>query len=178
MTQTLQDKQQIVSDLSEVAKQAHSAIAADYNYLTVTEMTELRVKAKEQNVYVRVVKNTLARRALQGSDYQCMCDSFKGPLLLAFSQEEPGAAARLFRDFIKEHKQLKVTMLAANGQLMEPSALMTLANLPTHEEALAMLLGLMKAPITQLVGTLMAVPSKLVRTLAAVQQSKAANETS
>lgn len=173
MTQTLQDKEQIVSDISRVAQDAASIIAADYHHLTVAEMTELRVKARKQDVYMRVVKNTLARRALRDGPYQCLCDHFKGPLLLAFSTEDPGVAPRLFRDFMKEHVHLEVTMLAADGHLLESNDLERLANLPTREQAIAMLLGILKSPITRFARVLSAIPTQLVRTLAAVKQSKA-----
>ena len=179
MAQALEDKKQVVADLNQLAQQAHSALAVNYHYLTVVEMTELRAQAKKQNVYVRVVKNTLARRALQGTDYQCMCDHLQGPLLIAFSQDEPGAAARLFRDFIKEHdNRPTVTMLSASGKVLPPEALNSFANLPTREQALSMLLGVLQAPIQQCASTLLAVPSQVVRVIAAVGQQSAAGQPS
>ncbi len=172
MAQTLEEKQRIVSDLNEIAANAHSAIAADYRGLTVSEMTQLRSRAREQNIYLRVIKNTLARRGLSGTSYQCMSDKLTGPLVWAFSQEDPGAAAQLFKEFAKEHDSIEVKLVAVEGMLMDISMVDRLANLPTCDEAIAMLMATMKAPITQFVRVLTDVPSKLVRVFAAVKEQK------
>src|ERR1700730_14039026 len=95
----LEDKKTIVSEVANVAKQALSLIAAEYSGLTVAQLTGLRKSAREAGVYMRVVRNTLARRALEGTQFACMQDELVGPLLLAFSQEHPGAAARIIKDF-------------------------------------------------------------------------------
>jgi len=171
----LEDKKQIVSEVAAVAANAHSAIAAEYRGMSVGEMNELRVKAREGGVYVRVVKNTLARRAIEGTDFECMKDGLVGPLVLAFSQEDPGAAARLLKDFGKEHELLKVKLVAIGGQLLAASDLDRLANLPTKEQAISMLMAVMKAPLDKFARTLNEVPGKMVRTFAAVRDQKQAS---
>jgi len=123
---------------------------------------------------VRVVKNTLARKALAGTQLEVIGPTLKGPLVLAFSKDDPGAAARVIKAFAKDHDKLKATGVALGGQLLPGSALDQVASLPTREQALSMLLGVMKAPIQKLVGTLAATPSKLVRTVAAVRDQKQA----
>jgi large subunit ribosomal protein L10 len=171
---TLEDKKQIVSEVAAVAADAHSAIAAEYSGLTVEELTELRVNARKDGVYLRVVKNNLAKRAVVDTDFECMADGFVGPLMLAFSQEDPGAAARVLKDFAKEHDKLVVKMVSVGGQLMDASELDRLAKMPTRDQALAMLAGTLKAPLDKLARTLNEVPGKLVRTVAAVRDQKEA----
>ena len=172
MALRLEDKQAIVAEVNEAAGSALSAVLADYRGLNVAEMTELRVKARESDVYLRVIRNTLARRAVAGTDFECLNDAFTGPSLLALSVSDPGAAARLMKDFAKKHDKLQVRALAISGELLEPSRIDALASLPTRDEALAMLMGTMLAPITKLAQTFNAVPSKLVRTLDAVRVQK------
>ncbi len=168
----LEDKQQVVSEVAAVAQTAHSLVAADYCGLTVAEMTELRSQARDADVYLRVVKNTLARRALEGTEFQCVQDRLTGPLILAFSREEPGAAARLLKRYMKDHAKLEVKMLAIGGQVMEPSDLERLASIPTREEALATLMAAIRAPLDKFARTLNEVPGKFVRTLAAIRDHK------
>ncbi len=172
MALRLEQKKAIVAEVSDVAARAHSAIAAEYRGLTAAEMTDLHKKARESQVYLRVVKNTLARRALEGSDYACMSEQLVGPLLLAFSLEEPGSAARVIKDFAKEHEQLKPKLVAVSGQLFGPEELERLASLPTKEQAISMLMAVMKAPIEKLVRTMAEPHAKLVRTIAAVRDQK------
>lgn len=167
MALRLEDKKAFVAEVNAVAGSALSAIAAEYRGLTVEEMTALRKDARENGVYLRVVKNTLARRAFQGTDYECMNETLKGPLILAFSQEDPGAAARLVKGFAKEHEALKAVSLSIGGQLLPPSELGTLADLPNLDQARAMLLGCLQAPLSQLVRTLAEPQAMLARTLAA-----------
>ena len=174
MALNLETKQEIVSEVAAVAADAHSAIAAEYRGLGVEELTELRSKARQGGVYLRVVKNTLAKRALEGTEYECMRDGLVGPLLLAFSQEDPGSAARVLKDFSKEHELLKVTMLSIGGQLLEPSELNRLAKLPTKEQAISLLMAVMKAPVEKLARTLAEPHAKMVRTFAAVRDQKQA----
>ena len=102
----LEDKKAIVAEVSEVASDALSLVVADSRGCTVSEMTDLRRQAREANVKVRVVRNTLAKRAVEGTEYECAQDSFKGPSLLAFSMEDPGAAARIFKDFAERKRKL------------------------------------------------------------------------
>lgn len=175
MALNLEDKKQIVSEVAAVAASAHSAIAAEYRGLTVGEMTELRARARDSGVYLRVVKNSLARRAVEGTDFACMQEGFVGPLVLAFSQEDPGAAARLVKDFSKEHSKLAVKLVSVGGQLLGPGELERLANLPTRDQAISMLMAVMKAPLDKFARTLNEVPGKLVRTVAAIRDQKQAS---
>jgi len=168
----LDQKKAVVAEVAEVAANAHSAIAAEYIGLSVEDMTNLRVKARENNVYLRVVKNTLARRAFEGTDYECMSEAMVGPLVLAFSQEDPGAAARVISDFSKEHDKLVVKLVSIGGKLMEAGDIKRLADMPTKDQAISMLMSVMNAPIEKLARTLNEVPGKLVRTVAAVRDQK------
>jgi len=172
MALTLEEKMAVVAEVSEVAKGAFSAVAAVYSGVTVEEMTDLRVKARQDNVYLRVVKNTLARRALENTDFECMSERLTGPLILAFSQEDPGAAARVAKDFAKENDKFEVTMLSVGGELLEPSDIDKLAKLPTRDQAISMLMAVMLAPTEKFVRTLNAVPTKLVRTVVAISDQK------
>lgn len=167
MTLKLEDKKAIVKELSGVVAESMSAAAADYRGLSVGEMDVLRKNARNSNVYLRVVRNTLAKKAVKGTDFECMQDSMTGPLILAFAQEEPGAAARLFRDFSKDHDKLEVKFLAMGGQVLGADQLKRVASMPTRDQALGQLAGLLQAPIVQLARTIKEPQSKLVRTLAA-----------
>ncbi|MEX2515288.1 MAG: 50S ribosomal protein L10 [Gammaproteobacteria bacterium] len=167
-------KQAIIAEVADVANQAPTAIAAEYSGLTVAAMTDLRTKARAADVYVRVVRNTLAKRALADTKFACMQDGLVGPLLLAFSKEDPSAVARIVRDFSKQNNKLVVKMVALEGQLLDASAVESLANLPTKDEAISKLMALMLAPVTQLARTLAAPHTKLVRTVAAVKEQKQA----
>jgi large subunit ribosomal protein L10 len=170
----LEAKKAIVDEVAAIAAQAYSAIAAEYRGLTVEQMNALRTKAREGGVYLRVVRNTLARRAVADTDFACMQDELVGPLVLAFSMEEPGAAARVLGDYAKENDKLVVKSLAFGGKVLPPSELKALASLPTREQALAQLMAVMKAPVEKLVRTLAEPHAKLVRTLAAVRDQKQA----
>jgi large subunit ribosomal protein L10 len=168
----LEDKKALVAEVNAVASKAFSAVAAEYRGLTVEQMTTLRAKARSQGVYVRVVKNTLARKAVQGTDFECMGDQLTGPLVLAFSQEDPGAAARVIKDFAKANDKLVVRLAAISGQVLGANDLDRIANLPTKAQAISMLMGTMKAPVEKFVRTLVAPHTKLVRTIAAVRDQK------
>ncbi len=170
----LEEKKAIVSEVAEVAARAPTAIAAEYIGLTVADMTRLRQEARASGVYLRVVRNTLAKRALADTPYACMQDGLVGPLLLAFSQEDPASAARVIRDFSKKNNKLVVKLVSLNGKLLDASAVESLANLPTREEAISQLMALMQAPVTQLARTLAAPHTKLVRTVAAIKEQKQA----
>lgn len=174
MPLNLEQKKAIVAEVSEIAGSAYSAVAAEYRGLTVEEMTELRKQARNNAVYLRVIKNTLARRAVEGTDFECMQEKLVGPLIIGFSQEDPGAVARVFKDFVKEHAKLNVTTVALGGKVLPPSDLETLAKMPTYEQAISILMGTMKAPIQKLTTTLNEVPGKLVRTVAAIKDAKEA----
>jgi len=175
MALNLEGKKALVAEVSEVAATAQSVVAAEYRGLSVAQMTDLRSKARAQGVYVRVVKNTLARKALAGTSFECIGPTLKGPLVLAFSKDDPGAAARVIKAFAKDNDKLVATGLSLGGSLLPGKDLDRVANLPTRDQALAILMGTMKAPIQKLAGTLAAAPSKLVRTLAAVRDQKQAS---
>ena len=174
MALNLEDKKALVAEVSAVASTALSVVAAEYRGLTVSQMTDLRLKARSAGVYVRVVKNTLARKAVAGTSFECLGPVLKGPLVLAFSKDDPGAAARVVRAFAKDNDKLIARALSLGGQLLAGSELDKVASLPSREQALSQLMGVMRAPIQKLVATLAATPSKLVRTLAAVRDQKQA----
>ncbi|MEN8258974.1 MAG: 50S ribosomal protein L10 [Pseudomonadota bacterium] len=174
MALRLADKQAVVEEVAAVAAQAHSAIAAEYRGLTVTELTDLRKVARESGVYLRVVKNTLARRAVEGTEFACMQEGLVGPLILAFSMEDPGEAARVISDFSKTNSKLEAKLVAVGGQLYGASELKRLSTLPNREQALSILMAVMKAPMEKFVRTLSEPHAKLVRTIAAVRDQKQA----
>ena len=174
MALNFEQKKAIVSEVAEVADKAFSAIAAEYRGLSVDEMTDLRVQARNAGVYLRVVKNSLARRAFEGTEFECMSEGLTGPLVLAFSQEDPGSAARVINDFAKDHEKLEVKLVSIGGKLLEPGEIKTLAKMPTYDQAISMLMAVMKAPVEKLARTMNEVPGKLVRTVAAVKDAKQA----
>ena len=174
MALRLEDKKIVVKEINAVAGDSITAVAAEYRGLSVAEMTELRISARDSGVYLRVVKNTLARLAFKGTDFECMQDILKGPILLAFAREDPGAAARVIKNFAKEHDALKAVSLSIGGQLLPGSDLAKLADLPTLDQARGMLLNLMMAPMTQLVRTLAEPPAMLARTLSARAEQEVA----
>ncbi len=137
MALSLEGKKTVIAEVAEIAQQAHSVVAAEYRGLTVSELTELRVKARQSGVYLRVVRNTLARRAFKDTDFECMSERLIGPLILGFSQREPGSAARVMRDYSKINDKLVIKLAAFGGQVLESADINVLANLPTREEALA-----------------------------------------
>lgn len=172
MPMRLEDKKAMVTEVNEVASKALSLVAADYHGLSAGEMTELRAKARENGTWLRVVKNSLAKRALSGTEFECMDEVLVGPLMLGFSLEDPGAAARLMKDFGKDHEALEVKALSVSGELLAAGDLDRLASLPTRDQALAMLMGVMQAPIGKLARTLNEVPAQATRVVAAVRDQK------
>ena len=174
MALSIEQKKAVVEEVAEVAKTALAAVAAEYRGLTVEEMTDLRVKARESGVYLKVAKNTLVRRAVEGTEFECMQESLTGPLLLAFSMEDPGAAARLVKDYVKSNGKLITKLVAVGGEVYEASELERLSSLPTYDQAIAILMGVMKAPVEKFVRTLAEPHTKLVRTIAAVSEAKQA----
>jgi large subunit ribosomal protein L10 len=174
MALRLDDKKAMVAEVAAVAATAQSVVAAEYRGLTVTQMTDLRAKALKSNVYLRVVKNTLARKAIAGTAFECVGKSLKGPLILAFSKDDPGAAARLVKTFAKDNDKLKPTVLSLGGTSLTAKDLDKVASLPTKQQALGQLVGVIQAPISKFVRTLAEPHAKLVRTIAAVKDQKAA----
>ena len=174
MALRLEDKQALVAEVKEVASSALSAVAADYRGMTVAQMTEFRVKARSEGVYVRVVKNTLAKRAIDGTDFECLADSISGPIILAFSKEDPGAAARVVKDFAKTCEDLVTQAVAIGGDVYPAGDLDRLASLPTLDQARAQLLGLLQAPASKFVRTIAEPQAKFVRLLAAYRDHQEA----
>jgi large subunit ribosomal protein L10 len=174
MALRLDDKKALVAEVAKVAASAQSVVAAEYRGLTVTQMTDLRSKARNSGVYLRVVKNTLARKAIAGTQFECIGKSLKGPLVLAFSKDDPGAAARLVKTFAKDNDKLVTTLLSLGGTTLSAKDLDKVAALPTRDQALSLLLGVLKAPITKFVRTVAEPHAKLVRTIAAVKDQKQA----
>ena len=174
MPMNLEDKKALVAEVNAVAAKALSVVGAENRGLTVAQMTELRAKARAQGVFMRVVKNTLARKAVAGTPYECIGPALRGPLVLAFSNDDPGAAARVVKAFTKDHDKLVAMLVSLGGQLLGPKDIERVASLPTREQALAQLMGLMKAPISKFVRTLAEPQAKLVRTIAAIRDQKQA----
>ena len=174
MALNLDQKKSIVAEVAAVAAKAHSAVAAEYRGLSVVAMTALRSEGRKSGVYVRVVKNTLARRAVEGTDFACMQDGLVGPLILAFSKEEPGAAARLMQDFAKANEKMVIKLVSFGGKMLAPGDIDRLSKMPTREQALSMLMGVLQAPITKLVRTLAEPNAKMVRTFAALRDKQQA----
>lgn len=172
MSLTLADKKVVVEEVAAVASKAVSAVVADYRGLTVNQMTQLRAQARSKNVYVRVVRNTLTRRAFHGTELACLNEKLVGPVIVALSMGSPGDAARLLKEFSKSADKLQIRALSVGGQVYGAEQLDAVANLPTREEALAKLLYVMKAPIEKFVRTLAEPQAKLVRLLAAVKDTK------
>ncbi len=174
MALTFEQKKAVVTEVAEVAQTAHSAVAAEYRGITVEKMTDLRAKARNEGVFLKVAKNTLVKRAVEGTEFECMVDGLTGPLLFAFSIDDPGAAARLIKNFSKDEDKIIVRMVAMGAQLYDASEIGRLADMPTRDQAISMLMGVMKAPIEKFVRTLAEPHTKLVRTVAAVRDSKQA----
>ena len=174
MALNLEQKKSIVAEVAAVAATAHSAVAAEYRGLSVVAMTALRSEGRKNGVYVRVVKNTLARRAVEGTDFACMQDGLVGPLILAFSKEEPGAAARLMQDFAKANDKMVIKLVSFGGKMLAPGDIDRLSKMPTRDQAISMLMGVLQAPITKLVRTLAEPNAKMVRTFAALRDKQQA----
>ncbi|MCB1607989.1 MAG: 50S ribosomal protein L10 [Xanthomonadales bacterium] len=174
MALNFEQKKEVVAELAEVARGAVSLVAAEYRGLTVAQLTDLRKKARDGGVFLKVVKNTLVKRAVSGTDYECIGEALTGPLMYAFSQEDPGAAGRLVQDYAKTNDKLIPKIVAIGGQMYGPTEVERLANLPTREQALAILLGMLTQPASKLVRTLAEPASMLARTINGVAEQKQA----
>ncbi len=174
MALNLTQKKNVVAELAEVAGSAHSLVAAEYAGLTVAQLTQLRQKARNDGVFLKVAKNTLVSRAVEGTDYDVIKDALTGPLLYAFSKEDPGAAGRLIKDFAKANDKLKPRLVSMGGQMYPGSHVDVLASLPTRDQALSMLLSVMVQPATMLVRLLSEPASQVARVTNAVAQTKQA----
>lgn len=171
----LERKKAIVAELTGIANQAVSAVAADYCGLTVSEMSELRKIARDQCVTMRVYRNTLARRAFKGTPYACLERVLTGPIVLFFSQEELGAAARLIEKFVKDHEHLEVRALALGGKLLPAYELKIVARLRSYHETLSQLATVMLAPMTKFVSVLNELVVQVTHVMAAIRDQKAAS---
>ncbi len=172
MALNLEDKKAIVAEVNGTAANALSLVIADARGVNVTDMTALRAKARENKVDLRVVRNTLAKRAFEGTEFECVAEALTGPSLFGFSMEDPGAAARLFKEFAKQNDKFEVKALSVSGQLLDKGQIDVLASLPTLEQALGQLASVMIAPVTKLVRTFNEVPAKVTRVVAAVKDQK------
>lgn len=160
MALNLSQKKVVVAELAEVAAKAHSLVAVEYAGTTVEQMTAMRKKARETGVFLKVVKNSLASRAVVGTEYECVTDALVGPLLYAFSTEEPGAAGRLIKEFAKDNAKLLPKVVAIGGELYPGSHVDVLASLPTRDEALAMLARVLSEPAAMFARAIKAVADK------------------
>ncbi|MGH8505447.1 MAG: 50S ribosomal protein L10 [Stenotrophobium sp.] len=174
MALRLNDKKTLVAEVNDVAKRALSAVAAEYRGLPAGKFDELRSKARQQGIYLHVVKNTLASRAVAGTEFECLTPVLVGPLVLGFSLDDPGAVGRVIKDFAKENEKLVVKAIAVGGTLYGAKDIDRLASLPTKDQAIAMLLGTIKAPVGAFVRTLAAPTAKFVRTVKAVADKQQA----
>lgn len=171
MNENLQRKHQIVDEVHNGFKAASLAILAEYRGVDVAGMSTLRRNARESNVQVQVVKNSLAKRAVENTEFECLVEHFTGPVAIAMS-DDPVGAAKTVTEFAKTQPLFKVQTGAMNGKLVDAGQLSELAQLPGREELLAKLLGTMAAPMQKLVGTLNALPANLVYGLAAIRDAK------
>lgn len=174
MALRIDDKKAVVAEVAAIAAQAHSAVAAEYRGLTVSQLTQLRKNARESGVYLRVIKNTLARKAVEGTEFACMQEGLVGPLIVAFSLEDPGAAARVISAFAKGNDKLVTKLVAVGGKVYGAAEIERLSKLPTRDQAIGILMGTMKAPIEKFVRTLAEPHAKLARTVAAIRDQKQA----
>lgn len=172
MALNLEDKKAIVADVNEAAGNALSLVIADARGVNVGDITDLRKQARANSVDLRIVKNSLAKRAFRGTEFECVEGLLVGPSLFGFSLEDPGAAARLFKEFAKDNEHFAVKGLAVSGQVLGKEHLDVLATLPTREQALGQLASVMIAPVLKLVRTFNEVPTKVTRVVAAVRDQK------
>ncbi len=168
----LEDKKSIVAEVSETASNALSLVIADYRGVSSNGMSDLRAKARSEDVTLRVVRNTLAKRAVEGTEFECAKPALVGPTIMAFSMSDPGAAARLLKDFAKANDKFEIKALAVGGELLGAEHIDRLAKLPTREQALTLLVSVIQAPITKLARTLNEIPTKVTRAVAAIRDQK------
>ncbi|MGI9318689.1 MAG: 50S ribosomal protein L10 [bacterium] len=173
MSLSFEQKKAVISEVSEAIASAQAGVLAEYRGMTVSQLTDLRTEARNAGVWIRVVKNNLAKRVIDGSDFECLSEHFVGPVIFSAS-DDPVAVAKVMAKFAKDNENLKITAGAMNGSLMDQKMIESLSKLPGRDELLAKLMGTMNAPIQKFVSTLNEVPSKFVRTLSAVAESKEA----
>ena len=173
MSLSLEQKKAVISEVSEAIESAQAGVLAEYRGLTVAQLTALRTEARKSGVWVKVVKNNLAKRVIEGSDFECLSEHFVGPVIFSAS-EDPVAVAKVMANFAKANDQLKITVGAMNGSLMDQDMIQSLSKLPGRDELLATLVGTMAAPIQKFASTLNEVPTSFARALSAVAESKQA----
>ena len=168
-----QDKAAVIAEVSEIVSKSSTMVIAEYRGLSVEAVTKLRAQARKEGVTLRVVKNTLVRRAVEGTEFAGLADQFVGPLVYAFSAD-PVAAAKVLVNFAKDNDKLVIKGGAMANQVMDLEAVKTLASMPSRDELLAKLMATMNEPIAKFVRTINEVPARFVRTLAAVRDAKEA----
>ena len=174
MALSLEQKKAVVAEIASVAANAHSLVVSEYIGTTVDAFTEMRAEARKTGVYLKVAKNSLVKRAVEGTDFECVKDSLVGPMIYAFSQEDPGCAARLIKEYAKKNDKLITKVVSIGGKVFDASEISRLASLPTKEQAISQLMSVMKAPIEKFVRTMAEPHAKLVRTIAAIRDQKQA----
>ncbi len=172
MAINLEAKKVIVEQVNTLAQDSISVGVAEYRGLTVEQMTNLRTSAMDANVSLRVVKNTLAKRALENTQCACVVSVLNGPVVLGFSQEDPGAVARVFKNFIKENEGLVVKGLGVSGNFVDSNELKRIADLPTKDRAISLVMALMLAPVEKLARSLNDIPAQVTRVISALAQQK------
>ena len=168
----IKDKQRVVKELNTMASSSIAGAIADYSGLNVTEITELRTKARASGVYLKVVKNTLSKRAFSDTNFECLTENLKGPIIIALSKDDLASPARLFKNFSKEYEQLKTVSLAIDGNTFPASELDRIAKLPTKQEAYTIIARLLKAPVEKAVRILKEIPTKFTRMTVAIKDNK------
>ena len=172
MPLSIEEKQNLVEELNEIASSSIAGAIADYSGLNVSEITELRTQARESGVYLKVVKNTLSKRAFSDTGFECLNENLKGPIIIALSKDNLASPARLFKNFSKDYEQLKTVSLAIDGNIFPASELDRIAKLPTQQEAYTIIARLLQAPIEKAVRTLKEIPTKFTRMAVAVKDNK------
>lgn len=172
MALKLKNKKAIVASINEKANEAVSLVVADARGLPVSKMTELRQRSRQEDILVQVIKNSLAKRAFKDTHFECLDEVLSGPSMFAFSMEDPGAGARLFKEFAKSNEDFEIKVASINGQLLEADQIDMLAKLPTLDQARASLCSVMLATVTKLVRTVNEIPAKVVRVVDQVAQQK------
>ena len=173
MSLNLDDKKAVVAEISQQVQNAQSMILAEYRGVSVEDMTGLRAEARKSGVYLKVLKNTLVKRAVENTAFSSLSEDMVGPLIFGIS-EDPVAAAKVLNDFAQKNDLFVLKSGAMPNEKMDVNAIKALASLPSREELLAKLMGTMQAPIAKFLQTLNEVPSKFVRGLAAVRDQKPA----
>ncbi|WP_424947804.1 50S ribosomal protein L10 [Candidatus Spongiihabitans sp.] len=173
MSLSVDQKKAVISEVTEAIASAQAGILAEYRGLNVAQITALRTEARNAGVWVRVVKNNLAKRVIRGSDFECLTDHFTGPVIFSAS-EDPVSVAKVMAAFAKDNEKLKITAGAMNGALIDCAMIQRLSKLPGRDQLIARLMATIQAPIQKLAATLNEVPSKFVRTLCAVAEAKKA----